>query len=50
MAEISAMYDVWQPYFADESKVNDATEMGDPSGYFGYKSENAKGAEQKDLK
>ena len=50
MAEISAMYDVWQPYFADGSKVNDATEMGDPSGYFGYKSENAKGAEQKDLK
>ncbi|MDG1998154.1 MAG: 2OG-Fe(II) oxygenase family protein [Amylibacter sp.] len=50
MAEISSMYDVWQPYFADESKVNDTTEMGDPSGYFGYKSENAKGAVQKDLK
>lgn len=50
MDEISAMYDVWSKYFADDAKLNDATAMGDPSGYFGYKSENAKGAEQKDLK
>lgn len=50
MAEINSMYDVWQPYFADDSKLRDATEMGNPSGYFGYKSENAKGATQKDLK
>ena len=50
MSEINAMYDVWQPYFADDKKLNDATDMGDPSGYFGYKSENAKGAAQKDLK
>ena len=50
MTEINSMYDVWQPYFADDSKLKDATEMGDPSGYFGYKSENAKGATQKDLK
>ena len=50
MNEISAMYDVWQPYFASDAKDGDATDMGDPSGYFGYKSENAKGAAQKDLK
>ncbi|GGA16816.1 isopenicillin N synthase family dioxygenase [Neptunicoccus cionae] len=50
MSEIEAMYDVWPDYFASEDKQNDATDMGDPSGYFGYKSENAKGAAQKDLK
>lgn len=50
MSEIDAMYEVWSKYFADDAKLNDATEMGDPSGYFGYKSENAKGQTQKDLK
>lgn len=50
MAEIRAMYDVWSKYFASERKHDDATPMGDPSGYFGYKSENAKGRAQKDLK
>lgn len=50
MSEIDAMYDVWSKYFADDAKLEDATPMGDPSGYFGYKSENAKGAAQKDLK
>ena len=50
MSEINAMYDVWSKYFASDDKLNDTTPMGDPSGYFGYKSENAKGAAQKDLK
>lgn len=50
MSEISAMYDVWSEYFANDAKLTDATEIGDPSGYFGYKSENAKGQSQKDLK
>jgi isopenicillin N synthase-like dioxygenase len=50
MAEIQAMYDVWKKYFASDAKLKDATEMGNPAGYFGYKSENAKGAAQKDLK
>lgn len=50
MSEIDAMYEVWSEYFANDAKTEDATPMGDPSGYFGYKSENAKGATQKDLK
>ena len=50
MADIAAMYNVWANYFANDAKYNDATEMDDPSGYFGYKSENAKGVTQKDLK
>ena len=28
MTEINSMYDVWQPYFADDSKLKDATEIG----------------------
>ena len=50
MSEIQAMYDTWSSYFAKDDKLDDATPMGDPSGYFGYKSENAKGRAQKDLK
>ncbi|MEM6618797.1 MAG: 2OG-Fe(II) oxygenase family protein [Pseudomonadota bacterium] len=50
MAEIQGMYDAWSGYFAGEAKHGDATDAGDPSGYFGYKSENAKGRAQKDLK
>ncbi len=50
MDEIEAMYGAWKGYFADDGKQNDETPTGDPSGYFGYKSENAKGAAQKDLK
>jgi isopenicillin N synthase-like dioxygenase len=50
MSEIQAMYDVWKGYFASDAKSADATEMGNPAGFFGYKSENAKGAAQKDLK
>ncbi|WP_339106800.1 isopenicillin N synthase family dioxygenase [Roseovarius rhodophyticola] len=50
MVEISDMYDVWSKYFADEAKHDDATPGSDPAGYFGYKSENAKGRTQKDLK
>lgn len=50
MSEIEAMYDVWSKYFADDAKAGDATEMGNPSGYFGFRSENAKGNAAKDLK
>lgn len=50
MSEIQNMYDVWSKYFANDAKQNDATPMGDPAGYYGYKSENAKGRSQKDLK
>ena len=50
MPEIQAMYDSWSGYFATEAKHDDATDAGDPSGYFGYKSENAKDSAQKDLK
>lgn len=50
MSEIQAMYDTWSVYFSGEGKHDDATPAGDPAGYFGYKSENAKGRAQKDLK
>ena len=50
MAEIQAMYDHWSVYFQGEGKHDDETPQGDPAGYFGYKSENAKGRAQKDLK
>ena len=50
MIEIQAMYDAWAAYFDTDDKQNDATKTGDSSGYFGYKSENAKGNHQKDLK
>lgn len=50
MADIEAMYAAWARYFASEAKHDDATPPGDPAGYFGYKTENAKGRTQKDLK
>lgn len=50
MTAIGAMYDCWSEYFASADKAEDATPADDPSGYFGYKSENAKGRAQKDLK
>ena len=50
MSEIHAMYDEWSKYFASDRKHDDTTPQGDPAGYFGYKSENAKGRAQKDLK
>ena len=50
MAEIDAMYECWSRYFARDDKFQDTTPINDPSGYFGYKSENAKGRTQKDLK
>ncbi len=50
MSGIEAMYDVWSKYFNDDAKLSDATPAGDSAGYFGYKSENAKGQTQKDLK
>lgn len=50
MGQIEAMYDVWSKYFASAAKTGDTTPPDDPSGFFGYKSENAKGRTQKDLK
>ncbi len=48
--EIDAMYGVWADFFADDSKTDFAPKDGAQNGYFGFKSENAKGAQHKDLK
>ncbi|MEM9212642.1 MAG: 2OG-Fe(II) oxygenase family protein [Pseudomonadota bacterium] len=50
MSQIEGMYDVWKTYFDGSDKHDDVTPPNDPAGYFGYKSENAKGRTQKDLK
>lgn len=50
MSQIEAMYHVWSDYFAGTEKEGDVTAPENPAGYFGYKSENAKGRSQKDLK
>ncbi|MEO0328381.1 MAG: 2OG-Fe(II) oxygenase family protein [Pseudomonadota bacterium] len=48
--EINNMYNVWSGYFADEKRKDDAVQPGEVHGYYGFKSENAKGSAQKDLK
>ena len=48
--EISTMYDAWAGFFASDEKFNFAPQGGAQNGYFGFKSENAKGAQHKDLK
>ena len=50
MSQIEGMYDVWKTYFDGSDKHDDVTPPNYPAGYFGYKSENAKGRTQKDLK
>lgn len=50
MSQITGMYEVWSAYFGSADKAEDATPPGDPAGYFGYKSENARDRPQKDLK
>jgi isopenicillin N synthase-like dioxygenase len=44
------MYGVWTDFFASDEGPNFAVKPGESAGYFGYKSENAKGSVNKDLK
>ena len=48
--EIDRMYGVWADFFASDEGLNFAVKPGESAGYFGYKSENAKGSVNKDLK
>ena len=48
--EISEMYDCWRKFFASEDRGKYACDPDTMHGYFGYKSENAKGSSFKDLK
>ena len=50
MDEISQMYEVWADYFASDAPQGDAVKPGEVHGYYGYKSENAKSSQHKDLK
>lgn len=48
--QIAELYRVWQAYFASPARFADAVQDGEAHGYYGFKSENAKGRKQKDLK
>ena len=48
--EIARMYEAWQKFFATDSKHDHANQRGDMHGYYGFKSENAKDSQHKDLK
>lgn len=48
--EISRMYDAWQQFFASDTKQDFTNQRGDMHGYYGFKSENAKDSQHKDLK
>ena len=48
--EIDRMYGVWTDFFASNEGPKFAVQPGESAGYFGYKSENAKGSASKDLK
>ena len=48
--EIDRMYSVWADYFSSDERLEDAVKPGEVNGYFGFKSENAKGSAYKDLK
>ena len=48
--KIDDMYSVWSDYFGSEDRFNDAVQPGNVHGYYGFKSENAKGSSHKDLK
>ncbi len=48
--EIDRMYGVWTDFFESGKGPDFAVKPGESNGYFGYKSENAKGAAAKDLK
>jgi len=47
---IDNMYTTWSSYFTDDARFADAVQNGEVYGYYGFKSENAKGNTQKDLK
>jgi isopenicillin N synthase-like dioxygenase len=49
-AEIDQMYKVWEDFFDGGTGPDYAVQPNESAGYFGYKSENAKGAVNKDLK
>ena len=49
-SEIDKMYSVWSDYFNNDRKFEDAVQEGNVHGYYGFKSENAKGSAHKDLK
>ena len=48
--EIAEMYAAWADFFASESRFDFAADPETMHGYFGFKSENAKDSEFKDLK
>ena len=48
--EITGMYETWSDYFAQEDRFEHAVKDGEVHGYYGFKSENAKGSAHKDLK
>ncbi|MEL7430624.1 MAG: 2-oxoglutarate and iron-dependent oxygenase domain-containing protein, partial [Pseudomonadota bacterium] len=47
---IAAMYEAWSSYFAEDDRFSHAVKPGEVHGYYGFKSENAKGSAHKDLK
>ena len=49
-AKIDRMYASWKTFFAKDEKVEFAVNSGEVHGYYGFKSENAKGSAHKDLK
>lgn len=48
--KIEKMYDTWKAFFGTEEKTDFAKRDDEVHGYYGFKSENAKGAAHKDLK
>jgi len=48
--KIDRMYDAWKSFFVREDKTEFAVNSGEVHGYYGFKSENAKGSAHKDLK
>ena len=49
-AKIDRMYDTWRGFFSREDKVSFSVKPNEVHGYYGFRSENAKGAKHKDLK
>ena len=49
-SKIDEMYSVWSDYFGSDARFEDAVQPGNVHGYYGFKSENAKGSAHKDLK
>ena len=47
---IKQTYETWAEFFATQDKFNYTAKPGESAGYFGYKSENAKDSQHKDLK